>query len=77
MSIVDRGEGLVIVGIIGSLLTLGLGLSLKSGVVTVTTGNGFRRLVENLYQTIVILMLCLVGLVVIHRYAGLGMPKLW
>jgi hypothetical protein len=70
-------KSVLLVGLITMLLTLGLGLALRSGVVNLSTGQGMRRLVENVYQTVVLLVACLVGLVFIQQCIGLKTAIPW
>jgi hypothetical protein len=73
----DRVEGFLLIGLIGSLLGLGLGITLRSGVVNLSTGQGMRRLAENFYQTFLLVMALMVGLAVIQELVGLRMGVVW
>jgi hypothetical protein len=59
-----------IVGSILFLWVLGLGLTLKSGVVHVGTPSGLRRVFANLSQTILLVVVCVLVLAVIQHAIG-------
>jgi hypothetical protein len=73
----NQFEALLILGPIIGLLTLGMGLTLRSGVVSVSTGQGMRRFAANLSQTILIIFASLILLVVIQQIAGIRMNVVW
>jgi hypothetical protein len=77
MSLMDRLEGILILGPIIALLGLGLGLTLRSGVVTLNNGQGIRRFGENLFQTLLLLGACLVVMALIQQFVGLRFGILW
>jgi hypothetical protein len=71
MSLLDRLEAYLLLIPIIALFGLGLVLTLRSGVVNVTSGTGMRRVVANLYQTALVVGACLIGLAVIQQMVGL------
>jgi hypothetical protein len=70
-------KSILLVGLIASLLILGLGIALRSGTVNLSTGQGMRRLAENFYQTCLLVMVVMVGLAVIQQLVGLRMGMFW
>jgi hypothetical protein len=66
-----------VLGPIASLLLFGLWLTLRSGVAKVRSGQGWRQLATNIYQTILLLALCLAALTVIQRFVGHGTRLGW
>jgi hypothetical protein len=77
MSLMDRLEGLLILSPIIILLGLGMVLTLRSGVVSLSQGQSLRRMVENLYQTLFMVGLCLILMALIQQFVGLGARRLW
>jgi hypothetical protein len=71
MSLIDRLEAFLLLAPIIGLLGLGIGLTLRSGVVSLSSGQGMRRLAENLYQTLLMMGLCLILLALIQQFVGL------
>jgi hypothetical protein len=71
MSLMDRLEGMLILGPIIAMLALGMVLTLRSGVVSLSTGQGMRRVVENLFQTLLILGVFLVIMALIQQLVGM------
>ncbi|MBX6311647.1 MAG: hypothetical protein IRY99_01790 [Isosphaeraceae bacterium] len=59
------------------LLTVGFALTLRSGVVRWTSKQGLRRLMGNLSQTIVFLMVSLIVLAALQQMAGYKLTLLW
>lgn len=59
-----------VLGPIAALLTLGLGLTVRSGVVGLSTGQGWRRAAGNLSQTILLVAGSLLGLLVLQQFVG-------
>jgi uncharacterized membrane protein (Fun14 family) len=66
-----------IVGPIVGLFVLGFWLTLRSGVVSVGTGQGLRRMMENLSQTIVLLTGYVIGMAVIQQIVGFNLGLMW
>jgi uncharacterized membrane protein (Fun14 family) len=77
MGIIEPLRAILIAGPIIGLLTLGLWLSLRSGVVSLSTGQGQRQLMENLSQMIMLLAVYLVGLILIQQIVGFRIGSMW
>jgi hypothetical protein len=63
-------RSVLVLGPIIALLTIGSYLTLQSGVVRLSSGQGARRLVGNLSQMVVLLTGCLFGLALIQMLVG-------
>jgi hypothetical protein len=77
MSLMDRLEGFLILGPIIGLLVLGAVLTLRSGVVNLGSGQGLRRFAANLYQTLLMVGVCLIGMAAIQQFVGLHLHLKW
>jgi hypothetical protein len=77
MSLLDRLESALILGPIIALFVLGLYLTLRSGVVSLSDGGGLRRVAENLCQTLLMLTGGLIGLAIIQQMVGMHLALLW
>jgi hypothetical protein len=77
MSLLDRLEAFLLLIPIIALFAVGLVLTMRSGEGNVTSGKGIRRLVENLYQTLLVVGACLIGLAVIQQVVGLHVRLFW
>lgn len=66
-----------ILGPIIGLFVLGSGLALRSGVMSLSTGQGLRQLMENLSQMIVLVGVYLIVLVVIQEMVGFRLGAIW
>ena len=77
MSVLNSIESILLIGLIAGLLILGLGITLRSGIVNLSTGQGIRRLAENFYQTFLLVTAFMVGLAVIQQLVGLRMGAFW
>jgi hypothetical protein len=77
MSLLDDLECFLILGPILLLFALGLVLTLRSGVADLSTGQGMRRMVGNLYHTLLMVGGCLIGLALIQQMVGLHIGLVW
>jgi uncharacterized membrane protein (Fun14 family) len=77
MGITDLLTAVCIVGPIVGLFVLGFWLTLRSGVVSLSTGQDFRRMIENLSQTIVLLAGYVIGMAVIQQVVGFNLGLMW
>ena len=59
-----------ILGPIASLLVLGFGLTLRSGVSNMTTSRGFRQAAANLSRTVLLVGASLFGLMLLQEFIG-------
>src|SRR5262245_33161798 len=59
-----------ILGPIVSLLVLGFGLTLRSGVSNMTTSRGFRQAASNLSRTVLLVGASLFGLMLLQEFIG-------
>lgn len=67
-----------VLGPILSLLALGFGIALWSGVANLTSGEGIRLVMGNLSRTLLVVALVIVGLVILQQVVGfqLGLGSL-
>jgi uncharacterized membrane protein (Fun14 family) len=77
MATVEILRAAFIVGPIVGLFVLGFWLTLRSGVVSLSSGQGLRQMVENLSQTIVLLAGYVVGMAVIQQIVGFSFGPMW
>ena len=70
MNAADQIKVVCIIGPIAGLLVLGFYLALRGGVVSLNTGHGMRALVEDLTKTFVLIGCCVLGVLVLHLFAG-------
>ena len=66
-----------IVGPIVALFGLGCWLALRSGVVSLGTGQGLRQLIGNLSHLIMLVAAYVIGLVVIQEMVGFRLGAMW
>jgi hypothetical protein len=80
LDIVDTTGVLRLVFLLGPIVVLlGLGcfLALRSGVVSLGTGQGLRQLIGNLSQMIVQVAAYVIGLVLIQEMVGFHLGAMW
>ena len=70
-------QAILTLGPIVGLLVLGFGLTLRSGVVGAGAGQGMRRLVGNLSQTLILTTGCLIGLALVQQFVGFRSGLIW
>jgi hypothetical protein len=70
MVVVEHLKEICTIGSIVGLWTIGLFLALRSGVVSLATGQGVRRLYENVSRAVLVICGCLVALALIQRAIG-------
>ncbi len=70
MSAIDRWGSLLILAPSMSLLLLGAWLTIRSGVMNLTTGQGRRLMMTNVSRMAILTALCLVALVALQQLVG-------
>jgi hypothetical protein len=73
-------EQLKVIGVLGPifvLLALGFGLTLRSGVMNLSSGQGLRQAAENFSQTVLMVAGVLVVLLILQEVAGFGRQLGW
>jgi hypothetical protein len=64
-------------GPIITLLAMGLALTLRSGSVSLSTGQGLKRLAENFSYMFVMVLVCLVALLILQQLVGFRLGIRW
>jgi hypothetical protein len=77
MGATEQLRAILIMGPVIGLLALGLWLTLRSGVGSLSTGQGLHQMMENLSQMIVLLAVYLVGLMLIQEIVGFRIGSIW
>ncbi len=77
MTAVDQFKIICILAPILTLLVLGLSLTLRNGIGSLTSCQGTRQLVRNLSKTVMMLAVCLAGLMLVQQLIGVRMSMMW
>jgi hypothetical protein len=70
MDRLEQFRAVFVLGPILAMLSLGMWLTLRSGVPSLATGAGVRRLVSNLSQAAVLIGAWVLGLVIVQHAIG-------
>ena len=73
----DQLKFIGVLGPIFVLLALGFGLTLRSGVANLSSGQGLRQAAENFSQTVLLVAGVVVILLVLQGVAGFGHALVW
>lgn len=67
----------LVYGPVVMMVLIGFVVSARSGVISWTTGSGFRQVLGNISQLLVTLALCLAFLVVVQQVVGFHTALMW
>ncbi len=77
MSLQEQLKAVCVLGPIVFLLALGVWLTLRSGVVSVSHGQGFRQMAANMTQTFLMVLICLIAMLFIQQLIGYRFALPW
>ena len=77
MLVFETIRGIVIIGLIASLVALGTFVVIRSGVSSLATPQGLRQAGSNLSHAALMLGACAFGIVLIHQVVGLPLGGHW